>query len=444
MSEYELDALGQRIEVLALSHEDISAPWHSFLRPILYRIGWQPDIKLGKLKAFLAAIRDFHRDASTREDCEELFEKAQDELAHNVRQIERATVINQRVLVSYVAWLRRCYELLVIAIRELSGELHSLIGQRDQGLLLPPMTMAKARPVPEAAPEEPQEQQGPTPDVNRVMELQLDTIDHLMSAARQDDALLGRRRRLLHAARQLLLESYAALRLDEEAVQSRLQNISQQITMMNRYQALGLQPNVHLLHQARQALARGDHNKLFAAVSLLNQSAIDQLDLSLAAHTSKVLSRMQQAQHSEHEGESLLRSAQEVFGSRVVDAIKGGYQQARDVERKPDPDDPFLAAVVKQYYAPGAERDALAHALAVDGCFEVGGTLSPIRIEEEFRVPVIVPFPTESLRLVPATSANELATSVIHDPRMVIMDLAAGRLLARRFTRQEPRLAPRP
>src|SRR5690606_6281893 len=235
----------------------------------------------------------------------------------------------------------------------------ALATRRDPAQLLPPLAMGKARPGvdgPEAAEgDEPE----PLADPTRVLELQLDAIDHLMAAAREEDLLLGRRRRLLDTARQLLLESSAALALDPQGVHARLQSISRQITLLNRYEAVGLKADVGLLHQARTALSRGERDRLFAALSVLRRRAADTGDAEGAAPTTAAIERlMDQAPgagtRADREQASLRRSGEEVLGERVLRAIEDGYAHARsEAPGVEDETDSFVAVLVRQYFAPG-------------------------------------------------------------------------------------------
>ena len=449
MSGHELTELGRRIERLTVDPESISAPLHRLFRGVLHRIGWKPSTDVDALLAIVELLRAPAGDAQARARSGDALAIAIEELEGNLKQVERATVIAERPLVSHAAWLRRCYELVVVAHRALAdqkalppadGDVGDEDGarlvatMRDEALLAPPLAMGRARRGVDVDKDE-EGEQGNIADPGRVLELQLDTIDHLMAAAREDDALLGRRRRLLHAARQLLLETSAALRLDQTGVQQRLQNIAKQITLTNRYEALGLRQDVGLLHQARTALSRGERDRLFGALSLLRRRAADVGDVEVTKLTSAAIDRLVgQAPTSGHRDESLVRSGREVLGARVIGAIEQGYERARNDEIDLDS---FAGAVIKQYFAPGKEHDTVAHALAVDGCFEVGGTLSPIRIHEEFIVNRLVPYPNQRLELVRAEGPDDLEAAVIHDPRMIVLDLAAGRMLARRFVRDE-------
>jgi len=450
----ELEHLGRRIERLTGEPASISAPITRFFRPVLFRIGWRPRTKIEAVEALVLGLDAVRHDPDARVVAAKLLAEAVDELAANVVQVERATVINGKPSLAHAAWLRRCWELLALAQQALADTKDhtslALVTSRDRGQLLPPLAMGRARAGVDEA-QEPEWSDGepePLADPTRVLELRLDTIDHLLAAAREEDALLGRRRRLLDTARQLLLETSAALALDAEGVQQRQQSISRQITRLNRYEAAGLRPDVALLHQARTALARGEPDRLFAALSVLRRRAVDMGDADVATRTTLALERLtgrsSSSKASKAAEASLERSADEVLGERVVAAIHAGYERAR--EREPsdeEADDPFLASMLKRHFAPGAERATLAHALSVDGCFEVGGVLSPVRIQEEHVRPRLVPFPTQRLELEPALGPHDLPTAVIVDPRTIVLDLAAGRLLSRRFVRDEVSTRPR-
>src|SRR5690606_10469343 len=75
--------------------------------------------------------------------------------------------------------------------------------------------------------------------------------------------------------------------------------------------------------------------------------------------------------------------------------------------------------------------------LAVDGCFDVGGILTPTRVVEESVRTRAVRFPTAQLTLTHAEGPQDIRDAVIEDPRTIVADLAAGKLLTRRFIRQE-------
>ena len=434
----ELEEVGRDIERLIADPGAISAPFTRLFRGWFHRFRWRPSAKIEKVQAL---VTELERRRRTGEGVRELrgeLDGAVGELRDNVAQVERATVVSERPQVAHAAWLRRLYELLVHAQRAIvEGERGPLAiaAAADEGQLLAPLSMGEARDG--VAEEEAPADEVPRADPTRVLELQLDTIDHLMGAAREENALLGRRRRLLDAARQLLLESSAALTLEREGVQRRLENIARHITRINRYQAVGLQPDVALLHQARSALANGDRDRVFAALSVIRQSAAATGDLAMTKLAGSALEELTAG--SERDGSSISRSATEVFGERVVEAIRLGYEAGRTVQMPSEGSvhDHWLQKAVREYYAPGQDRAALAHTLTVDGCFDVGGVLSPVRVMEEYIRHRLVPYPTQRQALVQAAGPQDIRDAVIRDPRLVVLDLAAGRLLARRFVEEE-------
>ncbi len=477
MSTRGLDDIGRRIERLTLDPAGISAPFTRLLRPILYRIGRAPRASVVELLGLVARIHgpvpgqgasaraggsaEEGADAEERHP-EEHLQGAVRELERNLRRIERATVVLGRPLTAYAAWLRRSYEVVVRAERALGSSAASpdgrLVAGSDHTALLPPLALRGAVVVgddePDAAREGLEDSAGEAGairrDPMRVVELQLHAIDHLLAAARQEDALLARRRRLLEAARQLLLKTSGALELDADGVQQRLRGIAMQVTRIDRMEALGLRGDVSLMHQARAALSRGERNRLFAAIQAIDEAARMRGDVEVATRTGAGIARM--FGHGAGTGgpgagdldqayqRSLAQSAREVLGRDVVEAIDAGYGEARARRQDWFADEPgarTLARTFASYVAPGAERSMMAAALSVDGCFELGGAMSPVRVEEEYVRLTRVPFPTQDLVLVPAEGPEDVRDAVIQDPRTVLLDLAAGRLLARRYVRRE-------
>src|SRR5262249_43177950 len=68
----------------------------------------------------------------------------------------------------------------------------------------------------------------------RLIEVELAAIDHLLDAANEEGELLGRRRRLLEAARQMLLESSAAVPLDPQGLEARRRYLAREIARLDR------------------------------------------------------------------------------------------------------------------------------------------------------------------------------------------------------------------
>lgn len=487
MSTAELDEIGRRIERLTVAPEAISAPVTGFLGRIfgsfLYRVGWRPRCDIAAVQVLLAHLGGKAVDEGGEPLPERgvLVRRAIDELEDNVAAIERATVIEKRALAAHARWLRRVYEVVVHAQRlsaredaEAESAGVRLARVVDDALLAPPLALGDARAValartPAATATAEADGRDATgrdattgedpvrADATRVLELQLDTIDHLLDAARAESALFARKRRLLEAARQLLLEISAALDLDHAGVNARLFSIARQVTRIDRMQALGLRGDVGLLHQARAALSRGQRDQLFAALQAMDDAALAGSGAdhaAVAALTGRALALVTEGapparpagpEHAAGAGEtpaqqSMVRSAREILGAEVVERIERGCQRARAdaafAEKKQSAVmglDSWMLELLRNHVAPGAERSVLAAVLAVDGCFDLGGAASPVRVREQHVRRTAVPFPTQESILVPARGPEEVRDAVITDPRAVLLDLAAGRLLARRY-----------
>ncbi|MDB4931512.1 MAG: hypothetical protein JWM10_3996, partial [Myxococcaceae bacterium] len=143
---------------------------------------------------------------------------------------------------------------------------------------------------------------------------------------------------------------------------------------------------------------------------------------------------------------STRRSAAALLGDGGVGLVEEAMREARrtaeaTIARESEGVDAKVAAqhLLRNAYGEGCARELLAAAVAVDGCFEVGGALAPVRIQEEERVLRAVRFPTQAMILVPAEGVEDLRDASISDPRSLLHDLVTGRLLARRYVRAEPR-----
>lgn len=443
-----LPDLGRRIERIAVAPETIRAPLVRLIRPVLTRIGWQPKVSVQAARALCDALRSA-RTPENRRRLDGLVDEAIDELESNVAGVERSTVVNRSVPMAHAAWLRRLYEVVSRASRAAENpgrRAAARIATGDDSALLPPLTV-KAAPddAPEAAGEPASAEGGADmPDPSRLLDLQLGAVDHLLAAAREESDVLARRRRLLEAARQLLLETSAALPLEPAGVEARLGSIARDITRLDRLQAAGVAPDVGLLHQARTAVTRGERERLFAVLTAVDRFAVARGDLDTVDRTEQALRKLDPDCETETAAAisaSLDRSVQEVFGEAVAGAVTRGYERAR--ENLADIENRFVQGLMAKYLAPGAERAMLSAALCVDGSFDVGGVLSPVRVtEQEIRLES-VPFPTPEMILVPARGPEDVPNAVIEDPRLVLLSLAEGKLLTRRYVQERPHLRKR-
>ena len=254
--------------------------------------------------------------------------------------------------------------------------------------------------------------------------------------------VLGRRRRLLEAARQMLLESSAAVPLDAAGVEARRQHIAGEITRIDRLQAAGVSPEVSLAHQIREAMTRGERDRLHAALVAMNGVARGAGDERAYALSRRAILQMWQGNDprtADARQRSIEQSAKQALGEGFTATVKRTYELARkryETLRK-DGDDSSTVDSALGYFDDASAAATLSATLAVDGAFEVGGALLPVRIEEIERRYRAVRWPTRELLLLPATEPADIPDAVIDDPRTIVLDLAAGRLLARRFVKEE-------
>lgn len=428
-------ALDARVERLTSAPHEIGGVFERVFGGLYRLVGWQARFSSARLRALMSALGE------QPEADQKLLDGALDEAEDNVDLAERAVAVHGYVPTAHASWLSRALDTLhrVAALVELGPELsHRALGALDRSRVLPPLRVDEAR---LDASEEAKERLG-KPDVSRLLELQLAAIDHVMEAARGETSTLERRRRLLEGARRLLLDVSAALPLDVEGVREREQFLANEITKVDRLQGTGLDPRVGLRYQARSALRRGDKERLYAALVALDSFALAMGDRESSARTGRALDALSGGEgtftrrlEAADSAEDLARSAEQVFGRSIIDALRTEHAAARArIGRPADPTnvDKELMRLATDYLAPGREAQAMAALLSVDGCFEVGGALAPIRSAELEEVAKIVAHPTPEMLYVTAREVEDVPRAVIEDPRTVLLDLAAGRLLARK------------
>jgi len=432
-----LSDLEARIERVVLDPGSVSAPFTRLVRPILRSLGYRSKAETHALEKLLRVVSSVVHGEQIAADDE--IDRAVDELEANVLSVERACVVNGRIGTAQGAWLRRLFEIVVRAIEALErGDpaLRRMMASADSTRLLPPLVVREA-----SDPIEPGDEPAPAIADVRLVELQLSAVDHLLDLARDERAFLARRRRLLEAARQVLLESAAAMPLDEAGVEARRSAIAREIVRIDRLEAAGLAADVALLHQARAALARGERDKLHAALVAIDLAAADAHDEAFARRTGRALGAVRggiELDELELRARSIERSGVETFGERVVSRVHEGYRRGRrdfalELAKVPLQ----YQSKAKAYLDEGGEVATISAALAVDGAFEVGGTLSPVRVVEVETRPRRVPWPTADLVLMPAKSVEDVARAVIDDPRTILLNLATGRLLTRQYVHHE-------
>ena len=213
----------------------------------------------------------------------------------------------------------------------------------------------------------------------------------------------------------MLLETAAALPLQETGVAERSAYVTREIAWLDRLEAAGVEADVDLVHQARHASLRGERGRLHAALRALESTGSD--GLSEAASRAGKSSVLSAALGDE---ESVERSAVESFGADVIQAVRQGYERGRRERERllhgAKTDEVRWTEERNLAYLAGGEQ-SLACALAVDGAFELGGAMTPVRVVEEARRLRAVRYPTQTMLLVPAREPADLRDALIHDPR---------------------------
>ncbi len=458
--------LAVRIERLALDPDAIAE--HTLFRiarPLFALTGWRARLRHAELVALVAVVKGLDSAAAVtqkdRDAAAKALSAAVAELESNVATLERVAIVRGRPPVAHAAWARRVWEVLVSAAAGLEAisargseeraPLRRVAGV-DRAAIAPPLALAGSSKAPEDAAAflaevtATKDRRVPESEA-RVVELELATIDHLLAAARAETDLLGRRRRLLVAARQRLLDASAALPLDEAGTATRLDHIAREIARVDRLESLGLEADVGLAHQAQRAIDRGDPRSLWAALAAIDAASLASGDLDVARVTTRSAPALWgdvDPSSAEARRRSLTASASELLGAETKESVAQALRAGREAARRQASDGKtaterrYGEILLDRSFGDGAEDELLASVVAVDGCFEVGGALSPVRIVEEERIARLVRYPTQDLVLVPATDPTDLPDAIVADPRSVLLDLVTGRLLARRFVQEEP------
>jgi hypothetical protein len=374
---------------------------------------------LGKMTLQTQALRQKGLESGTEHRA---FERAVAELGRNVEQLEALVNDEQCPPFAYVTWAWRVAEGLADyarAARAPEAPLGPSTPPVESGA--PPLRSPKAL----------------LPPLSLGSRLRVNPVGPLLDLAAKETGFVQRRRRLLEAARRSLLETQAAVELPASEVQDRLLYITEQVRTLNALQRAGLKPTVDLGQQLKQAIGRRDaalvSSCLFALRHFSNSGGGPEPLKRLAGLTRAYLPN------------SVARSAKEVSDADahppgVLQAVKRGIEAARTARRGAKG-----GAVQEQLVAQALGSTALAQlvsgAAAVDGCFELGRSVAPVRASEEQARLRPVPFPTQTMVLRPAETVQEIGSSLFGDPRLLLLDFATGRLLTRTYL-GTPRAAP--
>lgn len=462
MTDHRLDEIATRIEGLVAGPQGVRAPIVRLVKPLLKAIGYRPKLKTAKIAALLDLLRAPKTAHLDWRRVEELYDDAVDELENNVEGLERTLVVYGRVPLAHAAWVRRLYEVTVRASRAALDEKNEAarrIAAAIETVRIAAPLAIDTRPAPgqmasKGAPTEkdkpsttstpgPADKPGSIED-ERLVEAQLLAIDHLLESARGEAEFLARRRRLLEAGRKLLLDAAAALPLAHDGVEVRRKHFAAEIAHIDRLEAAGLSPHKGLLHQAKEALAIGQRQRLHTALVALDGASLAAGDERGAGLTRKALDQLGVGD-DEPTGpdklRSLRRSSEEMYGAAAMQAISEGYTNARQIQKRPvkgeSAEEKTYRLLALEWLSPEKEHEIHAALCAIDGAVDVGVPLAPMRVTESETFVRVVRHPTPDMILMPARDITDIPTAVIEDPRMILFSLAEGRLLARRFVATE-------
>ena len=118
-----LEALGARIERVALDPSDIDRQtFFRVARPFFVLVGWRAKVRCAALEALVRAMHGVERGGEAAAwRAQAALEAAVVELEGNVGMVERAAIVRKRPPAAHAAWLRRAWEVAVLASRALDG-----------------------------------------------------------------------------------------------------------------------------------------------------------------------------------------------------------------------------------------------------------------------------------------------------------------------------------
>ena len=343
------------------------------------------------------------------------------ELEANLERVAKLAETRSHPPFSYITWLWQVSE----ALRriEVDGAIATSPAAASQtpgrAPSTEPTTLASLVPV---SPEQ------LLPPLPRGARLRGFAIDPLLDLAGRETELLGRRRRLYEAARRLLLETAADTPLPDAAVQARVAAITGRVREINAWQSRGVAPDVELSYQFRRAVQHRDShavNTLLTALQGVTSTA--HFDAARRRQIGAARAALRAHLGLEKPSIELSQLRRDVFGESAAQAVERGCERAR-----------------RELDAPrNSEAELVQAGACVDGCFELGRSVAPVRVLETQQRMAEVAFPTQTMVLRAARGANDLPSALIGDPRLVLYELASNSLLARRYLaqRKTPRVS---
>ncbi len=426
---------GARLHQLIHEPATIKSLWTELRRPFLRWFDYEPVLRTEALEAL------YEHDALSRTGV--LMERAWQEFGENLLALEQNQIVYGQNDAQDLNWLQRIYGVLVHAQRSMDLEEQNSKDATERWLARRRLEKVRRRALLPLKPAD-------TSTAGATQRLA--GIDAMLDAADAENNFLGRRRKLLEGARELLLVAAESV-VGNAGVQRRLNHITHELGELSRLQSSGVKMEVALAHQLSSAVASQSTTRLstlLTAVEHTSMAGDGQRGARLEELSSQALSRLWgplDRSNPTHRQRSISLSGQETLQAEVGAAITQGYENAKSNweshKQAEGAKTKTIAGHIERYLNESASSDLIHASLYVDACVDVGGVLSPHRVYDiEARI-WEVPYPTQKLTLRTAESVQDIPNAVISDPRTLMLDLATGRLLTRRYLGQERYAVPK-
>ncbi len=423
-----------RLHRLLHEPDEIESLWTEIRSPILRWLDSEPKLETRALEAYCG------RESLSR--TAPLLEEAWKEFGENLSELEQNHIVYGHNTPQNLNWLERTYAVLLAAERSQTLESDNSASNIEQWRARRRLQALRRRALKPLQPKEPS-----TQSAHR-----LSGIDTLLAAADAENNFLGRRRKLLEGARELLLVASESV-VGDAGVQTRLNHITNDLGELARLEAGGVRMDVALSHQLSSAVGAGSTTRLSTLLSAVEHTALSTPSEG-SARVEELSSRALERLWGEHDRSSpahrqrsVTLSGSETLQSEVSAAITRGYRAAADnweaYKSEHGQSSQALHGHIERYLNESASTDLIHASLYVDSCVDVGGVLSPHRVYDVETKIREVRYPTQKLSLRTAEDVHDLPNAVISDPRTLMLDLATGRLLTRRYLGQERRAVPR-
>lgn len=414
-----------RLQRLIQSPESLQGFWVELAAPVWRWLEFSPQLRVECLREYVGIV-------SQGTNLPELWPsaaRAHAEFDASLRSLERAQRLFKTVDPQLINWAERILRVLLQADRARDSY---QANDRQRARAVAQALMAAA-PTAFSHLE-------PAPAQPELVRIRIDSVEALVRAAHAETDFLGRRRNMLQAARELLIDSADQI-ADQAAVGTRLEGIGREIGELDRLQALGVRPDVALPHQLRAALAEKKSQRVNGILTTMESYALVSLDERVQDLSRAALDQLWRGRDrfaAENASASLVRSGSETFQEALRSAAERGHEAAKThlngvVTELTEEYGIHFAREAHRYVHGDATNELIQAALYVDGCVDVGGVLSPHRVFESTRTIHEVRHPTARMELVAAQAVDELKDALIQDPRTLLTDLATGRLLTRRY-----------